>query len=89
VFLDAPWWVCARRAVVRGVRKRPVGFQLPNGCDESFSRRLSAEWSLVWRIWRDRRSERELELGILSRHGNHMALYVLRSERDVRDFLNA
>jgi hypothetical protein len=49
----------------------------------------SAEWSLVWRIWRDRRSERELELGILSRHGSHMALYVLSSERHVRDFLNA
>ena len=89
VFLDTQWWVCARRAVVRGVRKRPVGFQLPKGCDESFSRRLCAEWSLVWRIWRDRRSERGLELGILSRHGNHMALYVLRSERDARDFLNA
>jgi adenylate kinase family enzyme len=89
VFLDTPWWVCARRAFVRGVRKRAVGFQLPDGCDESFLRRLSAEWSLVWRIWRKRRSERERELGILSRHGNHMALYVLRSEHDVRDFLNA
>jgi adenylate kinase family enzyme len=89
VFLDTPWWVCARRAFVRGVRKRPVGFQLPAGCDESFMRRLSAEWSLVWRIWRNRKSERELELEILSRHGSHMALYVLRSEHDVRDFLNA
>jgi adenylate kinase family enzyme len=89
VFLDTPWWVCARRAFVRGIRKRPVGFQLPNGCDESPLRRLSAEWSLVWRIWRDHRSERELELGILSRHENQLALHVLRSERDSRDFLNA
>jgi hypothetical protein len=34
VFLDPPWWVSARRAFVRGIRKRLVGFQLPNGCDE-------------------------------------------------------
>jgi adenylate kinase family enzyme len=88
VFLDTPWWVCAWRALVRGVRKRPVGFQLPNGCDESALRRLREEWSLVWRIWRDRRSERELELGILSRHANHVALYVLRSKRAARDFLS-
>ncbi len=88
VFLDTPWWVCARRAFVRGIRKRPAGFELPKGCDESPLRRLSAEWLLVWRICRGRRSERELELGILSRHGNHIAPCVLCSERDARDFLN-
>jgi len=87
VFLDTPWWVCAWRALVRGVRKRPVGFQLPNGCDESASRRLREEWSLAWRILRDHRSEREIELGILSRPANHVALYVLRSKRAARDFL--
>ena len=79
VFLDTPWWVCAWRALVRGVRKRPVGFQLPNGCDESALRRLRDEWSLGWRIWRIRRSERELELETLSRHRDHLALYVLAS----------
>ena len=89
VFLDTPWWVCAQRAFVRGIRKRPVGFKLPNGCDESALRRLRDEWSLVGRIWRVRRSERERELGILSRRGNHVALYVLRSKRAVRDFLTA
>ena len=88
VFLDTPWWVCAWRALVRGVRKRPVGFQLPNGCDESALRRLREEWSLVWRILRDHRSERELELGILSRHANDVALYVLRSKRGARDLLS-
>jgi adenylate kinase family enzyme len=86
VFLDTPWWVCAWRALVRGVRKRPVLFQLPNGCDESASRRLLEEWSLAWRILRDHRSERELELGILSRHVNHVALYVLRSRGAADDF---
>jgi hypothetical protein len=68
------------------VRKRPVGFRLPNGCDESGSRRLREEWSLAWRFWRVHQSERELELGILSRHANHVALYVLRSKRATRDF---
>jgi adenylate kinase family enzyme len=88
VFLDTPWWVCARRAFIRGIRRRPAGFQLPNGCDESAWRRLREEWSLVWRIWRARRSERERELRILSRHGDAVALCVLRTKRAVRDFLN-
>jgi adenylate kinase family enzyme len=88
VFLDTPWWVCAGRAFVRGIRKRPVGFQLPDGCDESAWRRLREEWSLVWRIWRVHRPERELELRTLSRHGDHMAFYVLRSKRASRDFLS-
>ncbi len=87
VFLDTPWWVCAQRAFVRGIRKRPVGFELPIGCDESALRRLRDEWLLVGRIWRVRRSERERELGILSRHRDHVALYVLRSKRAVRGFL--
>jgi adenylate kinase family enzyme len=89
VLLDTPWWVCAQRAFVRGIRKRPVGFELPNDCAESAMRRLRDEWSLVGRIWRVRRSERERELGILSRDGSHVALYVLRSKRAVRDFLTA
>jgi adenylate kinase family enzyme len=87
VFLDTSWWVCVWRALVRGVRKRPVGFQLPNGCEESAGRRLRDEWSLAWRIWRVHRSERERELGILSRHANHVALYVLRSKGATRDGL--
>jgi adenylate kinase family enzyme len=88
VFFDTSWWVCGWRALVRGVRTRPVGFQLPNGCDESALRRLREEWSLAWRIWRDHRSEREQELGILSRHADHVALYVFRSKRAARDFLS-
>ncbi len=89
VYLDTPWWVCTWRALVRGVRKRPAGFQLPDGCDESSLRRLRDEWRLVWRIWRVRRSDRELQFKALSRHGNHVALHVLRSKRSVRDFLSA
>jgi len=70
VFLDTPWWVCARRAFVRGVSKRPAGFQVPNGCQESAWRRLREEWVLAERICRVRRSKRERELGIVSQHGN-------------------
>ncbi|MGA8724615.1 MAG: hypothetical protein WB565_06205 [Acidimicrobiales bacterium] len=89
VFLDTPWWVCAQRAFVRGIRKRPVGFELPKGCEESALRRLRDEWFVVMRIWRFRRSEPERELGILSRHENHVALYILRSKHAIRDFLTA
>jgi adenylate kinase family enzyme len=87
VFLDIPWWICAWRALVRGVRARPVGFELPNGCDESRLRRLRDEWCLAWRIWRVRRLEREKELKILSQRGKHVTMYVLRSKRAVREFL--
>jgi adenylate kinase family enzyme len=88
VFLDTFWWVCSWRALVRGVRRRPVGFQLPDGCDEPASRRLRDEWSLAWRIWRTHRSECERELGILSRYANRVTLYVLASKRATRDFLS-
>ena len=88
VFLDIRWWICAWRALVRGVRTRPADFELPIGCDESRWRRLRDEWGLVWRIWRVRRSERETELKILSQHGKHVAMYVLRSKRAVREFLD-
>jgi adenylate kinase family enzyme len=89
VFLDTPWWICARRAFVRGIRKPPAGFELPDGCDDSAWRRMRDEWRLVWRIWRGRRSERERELGIVSRQANQVALYVLRSKRAAHEFLNA
>ena len=88
VFLDTPWWICAWRALVRGVRNRPVGFVLPKGCNESRLRRLRDEWQLVWRIWRVRRSEREKELGILSQHGTHVTVYVLGTKRAMREFLD-
>jgi len=88
VFLDMRWWICAWRALVRGIRTRAVNFELPNGCDESRLRRLRDEWCLVWRIWRVRRSERERELKILSQHGKHVTTHVLRSKRAVREFLD-
>lgn len=89
VFLDMPWWVCARRALVRGVRRRPVDFQLPSGCDESTRRRFREEWSLAWRIWRVLRSEADQELRTRAQNEFCAALYVLRSARAARDFLSA
>ena len=87
VYLDTPWWLCAARAFVRGLR-RPEGTQLPDGCEDTGWRRLRDEWWLVWRVWLGRRSERERELAIVARHGSHVALHVLRSKRAVRQFLD-
>ena len=88
VFLDTPWWICARRAFVRGLRSRSADFELPYGCDQSRCRQVRDEWWLVCRIWRVRRSERERELEIISRHGTQVAIHVLRSKRAVRQFLD-
>lgn len=88
VFLDTPWWICAWRTFLRGIHEPPAGFELPEGCEQSRWRRLRDEWRLVWRIWRVRRSEREEEFAVLSEHGKHVALVVLRSKRAARDFLN-
>src|SRR4026208_1691933 len=42
VLLDTPWWVCAGRAFLRGLRK-PVG-GLPAGGGESALRRVGGAW---------------------------------------------
>ena len=87
VFLDTPWWVCAWRAFMRGIR-RPAGTQMPDGCEDSTWQRVSDEWGAIWRIWRRRRSDREQELAIVSRHGQHVTLHVLRSPESVSAFLD-
>lgn len=86
VFLDTPWCTCARRAFVRGLRS-PPGAIMPDGCEDSAWRRLRDEWGIVWRVWRRRHSDRERELTIASRYGQHVALHVLRSKRSIREFL--
>ena len=88
IYLDTPWWVCARRAFIRGIR-RPPGTQMPEGCDDSRWRRLRDEWWLVWRIWRVRRTDRERELEIVERRSNGVVLHLLRSKRAARAFLSA
>jgi adenylate kinase family enzyme len=86
VFLDTPWSVCAGRAFRRGLRK-PIG-EMPEGCNDSAWRRLRDEWPLAVRIWRHRRSEPKREHEIISQHGQHAALHVLRSKRAVRELLD-
>ena len=85
MFLDMPWWLCARRALLRGFQ---MPAQLPEGCDYSHWQRLRDEWRLAVRIWRNRRSEPEGEHEMISRHGQHVVLHVLRSKRAVREFLD-
>jgi adenylate kinase family enzyme len=86
VILDTPWWLCACRAFRRGVR-RPVGTVMPDGCDDSATRRLRDEWRLIWVIWRDRRREPDLERAVISEHGQHAAVHVLGSRGAARAFL--
>ena len=85
VLLDMPWWLSAWRAFVRGIR-RPDG-ELPAGCADSAVRRLRDEWWLIGRVWMGRRSEPAEARALVSKHGSDSALQVLRSKRDVREFL--
>ena len=87
VLLETPWWICAGRAFWRGVRK-PVG-EIPEGCDDSPIRRLRDEWRLVGVIWRHRRSEAEHARATISQHGRHVALFLIHSKRESRDFISA
>jgi adenylate kinase family enzyme len=87
VFLDTPWWKCASRAFARGLRK-PAG-EMPEGCEDSASRRLRDEWRGVWKILRTRRSESENARSEILRHGSHTTVHVLRSRREATAFLDA
>jgi adenylate kinase family enzyme len=86
VVLDTRWWICAGRAFLRGFRKPG---ELPEGCDDSVRRRLRDEWRLVGVVWRNRRSEPERERAIITQHGSHAALHVLRSRRAAKEFLSS
>ena len=86
VVLATPWWLCAGRAFVRGLR-RPAGTVMPEGCDDSASQRLRDEWRSVWANWRERQKEPERERAIISEHGQHAALHALSSKRAARAFL--
>jgi hypothetical protein len=82
-----PWWVCAGRAFLRGLRK-PEG-KMPEGCEDSARRRLRDEWGMVGRIWRGRRSEPKRARAIVSTHGGHASLTVLRSKQEAQALLDA
>ena len=83
--LDTPWWLCASRAFARGLRK--AGGEMPEGCEDSRSRRLRDEWGAIGKIWRSRRAEPEQARAMVSEHGSHAVLHVLRSKREAKEFL--
>lgn len=87
VILDTPWWVCAGRAFLRGLRG--LEGEMPEGCEDSVTRRIRDEWGIVYRVWRGRRSELERARSILSEHGARVGLTVLRSRREAQDLLRA
>jgi hypothetical protein len=87
VFLETPWWLCASRAFVRGLRT-PVG-KMPDGCEDSLNRRLRVEWGGVGKIWRNRHSEPEYARSEIFRHASDTTVHVLRSRREARAFLDA
>jgi len=84
VRLDLPWWVCARRAFLRGFR---MPAELPPGCTYTRRERLADEWRLAVRIWRKDRSQSERERAIIAEHPLHVVVHDLRSRRAVRAFL--
>jgi adenylate kinase family enzyme len=85
VVLDLPWWRCSGRALRRGLR---MPGELPPGCEYTRWQRLRDEWRLAVRIGRKDRTDPERERAIISQHGQHAAVHVLRSTRAVRDFLD-
>jgi hypothetical protein len=87
IHLDTPWWICASRAFLRGLRKS-VG-EMPEGCEDSFNRRLRDEWGGVGKIWRNRRSEPQYARSEFLRHGSDLTVHVLRSRREATAFLDA
>jgi adenylate kinase family enzyme len=84
VVLDLPWWRCSGRALRRGFQ---MPAELPEGCPYSAWQRWRDEWALAFRIWRHRRSEPAHERRVIAEHGQHVALHVLRSTREVDDLL--
>ena len=85
VVLETPWWTCAGRAFVRGLRK-PVG-EMPEGCEDSRWRRLRDEWGIVGRVWWRRRSDPERARALVAQHGTHASVYELGSKRAANAFL--
>ncbi len=86
LFLDLPWWRCSARALRRGFE---MWGELPPGCEYTRWRRLRDEWKLAVRIWRENRAQPEIERQIISQHGQHVALHVFSTTREVNHFLDA
>lgn len=86
VVITTPWWVCSWRAFRRGLR-RPAETQLPEGCEESLSQRVSDEWGIAWRNWRDRKTVLENDRRLAKRCADLLDVHVLRSKQELVGFL--
>jgi adenylate kinase family enzyme len=87
VYLDSPWWLCAKRAFMRGLRKPDV--EMPEGCKDSVYRRLRDEWGGVGKIWHNRRSEPEYARSEIFHHASDTTVHLLHSRREATAFLDA
>ena len=85
VLLETPWWLCAWRAFLRGLRKRQG--EMPPGSEDSALRRLRDEWWLVGRLWKVRKTEPEQARVAIAKHGSHATVHVLRSKQEIARFL--
>jgi adenylate kinase family enzyme len=85
--IATPWWICAWRALRRGLQ-RPSDTQLPEGCDESISQRMTDEWGIAWRNWRGRKSVLERDLSIAAQCQTLMKVHVLGSKQELAEFLD-
>ena len=86
VVLDLPWWQCSARALRRGFQ---MWGELPEGCDYSRFHRWRNEWQLAGRIWLHRHSDTEHERMTIEQHQSRVIVHVLRSKREVKDFIDA
>lgn len=87
VILETAWWLCAGRAVLRGLRPRPAHVELPAGCADTVRQRLLDEWGIAWRTWRRRRTEPGRACALVAASGSPAAVHVLRSKRDAEELL--
>jgi adenylate kinase family enzyme len=85
VVLATPWWRCAGRAFLRGLR---MPDKLPEGCEYTAWQRLRDEWRLIPIICRNRGTELEREQAIIAQHGQRTTRHVLTSKRVIRKFLD-
>ena len=84
VVMATPWWLCAWRAFKRGLR-RPADTQLPEGCVDSTAQRLTDEWGIVWRNWRNRTTVPARDSALAERcRALKMEVHVLRSKQEAR-----
>ena len=81
------WPVCLLRALRRGIRPRPKGATLPEGCEESAWDRLRAEWGVAGRVIKKRRSEPDRERAIIEQHAQHATVLVFGSSGEANAFL--